>query len=272
MVALSPFPHHAFSHPGDLVVFRRKIIGDSPSIYRRNKHGAFKARSMPELIAPPSQTNSPVSVEQAYLIQDRLAEKLINVLGPVKGYKVGFASESVFEKLGISEPAYGRLYADQIVEDSDTLAAADFFVFNMEAEVAFKIGKRIDKEVQNLQELKNYIQSVHAGFDISNNWYDPAKGGQTVSDFIANSGGSHYFVLGPPVDPNDVDVDKLVLKSAARGRDSLRRSFHCGHGQFLEYHEMDCQSHFTSRISTRSWLCDFYWQGRVRIQSNRRKG
>lgn len=177
----------------------------------------FRARSMPELIPPPSQTNSPLTVEQAYLVQERLAEKLINVLGPVKGYKVGFASEAVFEKLGISEPAYGRLYTDQIVQDGDTLRAADFFTFNIEAEVAFKVGKRINRVIQNIQELENYIQSVHAALDISNNWYDPSMGDQTVPDFIANSGGSHYFVLGPPADPNGVDIDNLVLKILREG-------------------------------------------------------
>ncbi|MGH7494758.1 MAG: 2-keto-4-pentenoate hydratase [bacterium] len=177
----------------------------------------FKARTIPEIIPPVTKTYGPISIEQAYLAQDQLAVKLISLLGPVKGYKIGFASESVFEKLGISEPAYGRLYAHQIVEDDDTLSVADFFVFNIEAEVAFKVGKQIDKKIDTIEELKNYIESVHAAFDISNNWYDPKQGDQMVPDFIVNSGGSHYFVLGPPVDPNGVGVDNLVLKVLRAG-------------------------------------------------------
>jgi 2-keto-4-pentenoate hydratase len=172
----------------------------------------FKARSFPHIIPPLTKTYGSITIDQAYLIQDQLAEKISTVQGPIKGYKIGFASESAFEKFGITEPACGRLFKDQIVADGSALNFEDFFLFYIEAEVAFTLGKRIDKQIEDVQELKEYIQSVHASLDVSNNWYDLTMGDETVPDFVANSGGSHYFVLGSPVDPNEVDLDNLILK------------------------------------------------------------
>lgn len=177
----------------------------------------FKARSIPELIPPLTKTYGSISIEQAYLIQDQLAEKIATVQGPIKGYKIGFASESMFEKYGITEPACGRLFRDQIVQDGTSLSVADFFLFNIETEVAFTVGRKIEKPIENVQELTDYIQSVHAALDISNNWYDLSKGDETVPDFIANSGDSHFFVLGPSIDPNKIDLDNLILKVLRNG-------------------------------------------------------
>ncbi len=178
----------------------------------------FKARSFPHITPLLTKTYGSISIEQAYLIQDQLAEKISTVHGPIKGYKIGFASESAFEKFGITEPACGRLFKDQIVADGTSLNCEDFFLFYIEAEVAFTVAKRIDKPIEDVQELKNYIQSVHASLDISNNWYDLTVSDETVPDFIANSGGSHYFVLGSPVDPNEVDLDNLILKVFHNGK------------------------------------------------------
>ena len=172
----------------------------------------FKGRSIPELIPPLTTTFGPISIEQAYLIQDQLAKKIATVRGSVKGYKIGFASESEQEKFAISEPACGRLYRDQIMENGAILDVNEFFSFNIEAEIAFKVGRRIDKVIKDRNDLKEYIQSVHASFDLFNAWYDLTQGIQTAADFIANSGGSHYFVLGSPVDPEKVDLDNQVLK------------------------------------------------------------
>jgi 2-keto-4-pentenoate hydratase len=172
----------------------------------------FKARSIPEPIPPLTHSYGQISIEQAYIIQDQLAEKLCRVLGSVRGYKIGYASESAINNAGLVEPAYGRLYNDQIIESGSTISVDAFFLFQIEAEVAFKVGKPIDKHIESLHELKNYIQSVHASLDLPNGWFDQSVGKQTPSDFIANSGGSHFFVLGPPKDPNSINLDELELK------------------------------------------------------------
>src|SRR4030042_1428104 len=75
----------------------------------------FKARTIPERIPPLADMYGALSIDQAYLVQDRLAEKMSEVLGFVNGYKIGYASESVFAELNISEPALGSLFEHTII-------------------------------------------------------------------------------------------------------------------------------------------------------------
>jgi 2-keto-4-pentenoate hydratase len=154
------------------------------------------------------------SIDEAYQIQLALARQLSGELGPVVGYKVGYASKAAQEQFGVDEPASGPFFGLQRVPGGSTVRAGAFMEIVLETEVAFTIGKRIDRPIKDVAEIKGYVKWVHTAFDIGDYRFVQGDAKPTPADMIASGVGAHFFVLGPAVEPIKVDVNAvdLVLK------------------------------------------------------------
>jgi 2-keto-4-pentenoate hydratase len=164
-----------------------------------------------------TKTYGPFTLKRAYQIQRSLARELSKELGPVAGYKVAYASEAARKQFGIAEPASGPLFALQRVPSGSKLPMTHFTEMTLETEVAFTIGKRINHEIKDVAQMKDYVRWVHAAFD-AGNYPFTADAPATAQDMIAIGTGAHVFVLGPAVDPNTVDVDAVRLKLMRNGQ------------------------------------------------------
>ena len=203
------------------------LCGNLTCSKAKESTASHKAQKIIEEILSGSETKTPVkpfthtygffSVEEAYQIQSLLVEELNEKLGDVSGYKVAFASQAAQKQFGIDQPASGPFFRLQRIPDGSTLESSDFFGLTIETEVAFTLGKSIDHLLENTADLKPYVKWVHASFDISNDYFDSQEAKPVVSDLVA-SGMTYLYMLGPAVDPNLVDVDKLNLKLTVNGK------------------------------------------------------
>lgn len=174
-------------------------------------------------IASLTQTYGAFSMQQAYRIQAALAAQLVEMLGPVAGCKVAYASKAAQEQFGIAEPVRGPLFLSQRTPNASMLPAGLFNEITLETEVAFTIGKRIDKPIKDVAELKALVKWVHAAFDAGDSPFTADGAKPNAQDMVAIGAGSHVFVLGPAVDPAKVDIDAIDL-ALARNGDTIRRS------------------------------------------------
>ena len=165
-----------------------------------------------------TKTYGSFSVEQAYQIQAVLAKKLRRKLGSVSGYKVAYASKAAQEQFGVDEPACGPLFRLQRVPSGSRLPAGAFMEITLETEIAFTIGKRIDRTIENVEQLKSCVKWVHTAFDIGNYGFVSGQEKPTPQDMIASGVGAHFYVFGPAVAPGKVDIDALTLKLARNGK------------------------------------------------------
>ncbi|MHC4496888.1 MAG: 2-keto-4-pentenoate hydratase [Planctomycetota bacterium] len=165
-----------------------------------------------------TKTYGSFSIERAYQIQAVLAKGLSRKLGDVSGYKVAYASKAAQKQFGVDEPASGPLFRLQRVPNGSNLPANAFVELAMETEIAFTIGKRIDKNIKNVDELKKYVKWVHTAFDIGDYRFVSGKEKPTPQDMIASGAGAHFHVLGPAVAPDKVNVDALTLRLARNGK------------------------------------------------------
>jgi len=152
------------------------------------------------------------SIEKAYQIQGLLTKELEKYLGQVAGYKVGYASKAAQKQFGVDEPASGPLFQLRRLPNGSQLPVDELMEIAIETEVGFTIGKEIDKDIKNIDELKLYVKWVHAAFDIGDYRYKPSDKKPTVQDMVASGVIAHYFVLGPAMDPNKIDIDGIQLK------------------------------------------------------------
>lgn len=161
-----------------------------------------------------TKTYGDFSIDEAYQIQLVLAKQVSRELGPVVGYKVAYASKAAQEQFGVDEPASAPLFELQRVPSGTTLREAAFMEIVLETEVAFTIGRRIDRPIKDVAEMKTCVKWVHTAFDIGDYRFVKGDAPPSAADMIASGIGAHFFMLGPAVEPNKVDVDAvdLVLK------------------------------------------------------------
>ena len=94
------------------------------------------AREHHRPVAPPSET-APLSVAQAYAVQDRLREALVARGERVVGWKAGFTSKVTQAAFGTDEPVCGFLLASGVFPNRAEVPFARFVGLVVEAEVAF---------------------------------------------------------------------------------------------------------------------------------------
>jgi len=176
------------------------------------------ARETNRFIMPLTHTYGLFSLEEAYQIQGSLAKQLVKKLGNVVGYKVAYASKAAQQQFGIDGPASGPFFQLQRIPNGSTINADSFMSLLMETEVAFTIGRRIDQPIKSVEALKPYVKWIHAAFDIGNNCFDSKQAKPVVADMVASGTAAYFFILGPAMDPGEVDVDKITLKLAVNGK------------------------------------------------------
>ena len=165
-----------------------------------------------------TETYGSFSMKRAYRIQAVLAKEFSKEMGPVIGYKVAYASKAAQKQFGVNEPASGPLFLLQRVPSGSKIPADAFVEFLVETEIAFTIGKRIDKVVDNVEHLTGHVKWVHTAFDVGDYRFVSGKVKPTPQDMIASGVGAHFHVLGPAVDPAGVDVDAVKLKLVRNGK------------------------------------------------------
>lgn len=181
------------------------------SIAERLLAARLERRSLP----PASRLGAPLSLADAYAVQETLACALRESLGARVGYKLAFASRALQERFGMEGPAYAPLFASQHVPSGAILATADFAGerFHVETEIAFAVAHRIDRALESPDALRAYVGTLHVAFDMPERRYPWERGG--AADAVADGLGGHRFSLGPGLAPADAVFDPASLRLAA---------------------------------------------------------
>jgi 2-keto-4-pentenoate hydratase len=161
-------------------------------------------------VAPPSAAIGPASLNVAYLSQDYLIKDIVAGGDKVAGYKVAFTSAASRQAFGAPGPAYGRLLAGQRRDSGAAVPGDDFHKLAVELEVAMVIGRRIDRHVGSIEELRPCVRAVCPALELPDEHFAPEAGRATFEDRVADNLGAHRFVLGPAVEPDKVNVDAVA--------------------------------------------------------------
>ena len=99
---------------------------------------AEKNRTMiPRLTA----TYPEMTVEDSYAVQNTWRERGEKAGRRLAGRKIGLTSKVMQEAIGITEPDYGAIFADQIYENGSVIEHAQYSNVRIEVELAFVLKK-----------------------------------------------------------------------------------------------------------------------------------
>jgi len=143
----------------------------------------------------PSIDHSPRSREEAFAIQDRIAELLDD---PCVGWKIGAPIRAVQKLEGHDGAILGRMHASRM-QNSPGILAAKFDGYKIESEFAFRFSRQVPARQGGYrrEELEPIIE-LHAGLELAGSRFIIEKNGRryTTYDAIADSGTGGGYILG----------------------------------------------------------------------------
>jgi 2-keto-4-pentenoate hydratase len=149
--------------------------------------------------------------------QDGLAVQLCHLDRKVEageqlaGWKVGLTSPRAREMIGADERPFGHLLRSKVFASGDEVAAGSMHEPHIEPELCFVFARPVDEA----QQLREAVGSVHAAFELNENRPGTVSGDfpLTVADNMAQWG----IVIGQGADPRSLDLDAVAVELRCDG-------------------------------------------------------
>ncbi|GAA3635531.1 2-oxo-hepta-3-ene-1,7-dioic acid hydratase [Kineosporia mesophila] len=202
-----------------------------------------------------------MGIEDAYAVQALWARRRIEQGHRVVGHKIGLTSKAMQAATGITEPDYGVIFDDRVLENGTGVPFSDYSNVRIEVELAFVLAEPLTGPGCTLFDVLAATRYVVPALEILNSHI--ALEGRTVVDTISDNAALGAVVLGGrPVAVDAVDlrwvaallyrnqtveetgVSAGVLNHPATGVAWLADKLH-QHGTFLAAGEIVLSGSFT---------------------------
>lgn len=151
------------------------------------------------------------SIEDAYAIQSKSMQRRYSRGEKFAGLKMGFTSKAKMEQMGINDMIWGKLTDKMLINRNSSINIKRYIHPRAEPEICFLVKKKIDKQINSIQEAKEYIAGYAAAIEVIDSRYENFK--FSLEDVIADNCSSAGFVLGDwnPVEDSLKDL-KITLE------------------------------------------------------------
>jgi len=132
------------------------------------------------------------------------------------GRKIALSNPAAQQAMGITEPAWGLLYADMMLGDGDTVAAGRVLQPRIEGEVAFVLERDLAMEQPTLADALRAVAYVLPAIEVVGSRIAGAD--TRVVDLVADNASGALFVLGSPARrPDGLDLRRLTMTMTKNG-------------------------------------------------------
>ena len=149
--------------------------------------------------------NPGMTVDDAYAVQQLWAEGRAAAGRHVVGRKIGLTSKVMQVATGITEPDYGVIFDDMVIESGASVEFDRFSNVRIEVELAFVLAKPLEGPNTTLFDVLDATAYVVPALEILNSHIEMA--GRTIVDTISDNAAMGAMVIGGrPVKVDDVDL------------------------------------------------------------------
>jgi 2-keto-4-pentenoate hydratase len=156
-------------------------------------------------------------VEDADRIQDAVVQARIDSGLPMVAAKLGLTSEAKQRQMNVSEPLYGRLTSDMLVDTGQPLHVDRYIQPRCEPEIAFLLGKDLEGPHVSAAHVLDATSLVLGAIDI----LDSRFAGYSFKhpDVVADNASCAGFTIGPVgLDPKGLDLRLVSVSLEHNGR------------------------------------------------------
>jgi 2-oxo-hept-3-ene-1,7-dioate hydratase len=146
-----------------------------------------------------------MTVEDSYAVQKLWGRRLQEAGRTLVGRKIGLTSKAMQAATGITEPDYGMIFDDMVLENGCTVQWNRYTHPRIEVELAFVLGKPLSGPACSIFDVLDATEYVIPALEILDSRIEME--GRTIVDTISDNAAMGAMVLGgTPVRPRDVDL------------------------------------------------------------------
>jgi 2-oxo-hept-3-ene-1,7-dioate hydratase len=146
-----------------------------------------------------------MTVEDSYAVQNLWSDRLQQAGRTLVGRKIGLTSKAMQAATGITEPDYGVILDDMVLENGATLAWDQFTHPRVEVELAFVLGRPLSGPHCSIFDVLDATDYVVPALEILDSRIEME--GRTIVDTISDNAAMGAMVIGGnPVRPRDIDL------------------------------------------------------------------
>lgn len=177
----------------------------------------WQARTAGQAIAPLTESDPAITIEDAYRISVLNAERRAGLPETrLIGKKIGLTSRAVQKQLGVDQPDFGYLTSDMEVAHQGELPAPRLIQGRVEGEVAFVLGSTLRGPGITPADVRAATDHVRVAIEIIDSRVRDWK--IKIQDTIADNASSAYFVLGPArVRLDEIDLVRAKMQLWVNG-------------------------------------------------------
>jgi 2-keto-4-pentenoate hydratase len=180
---------------------------------RQRAQALYDARATRKPIAPFTDADPTLGMEDGYAIQQELLDLVLADGDTVIGYKVGVTSKPMQRLLGVDSPDYGPVLSSTVYRNGDTIPLSRFIAPKIEAELVFVLSSPLKGPDVTVDQARAAIGGVVAGLEIVDSriadWR--IKLADTVADFASNGAMALSDRVIPIADIPDPRLVGMVL-------------------------------------------------------------
>ena len=141
-----------------------------------------------------------ISIEDAFRIQHAVTNLRKQRGEEVIGYKIGCISKDTQFKMGLTKPAWGGLWKNELYSDGITLERINYSNPAIEAEFGIILNRDLKPESVNLDYILDSIETIHPVIEIHNLVFNgnPPFGAELITNNAIHAG----VVIGKPTKGN----------------------------------------------------------------------
>ncbi|MDP9847008.1 2-keto-4-pentenoate hydratase [Streptosporangium lutulentum] len=177
----------------------------SPSLLAGLAGRLSAARTKREPIPPLQDPDVPLTIDDAYAIQQHQLDQWIASGSRLLGHKVGLTSASMQRQLGVEQPDFGNLMDDMFFPENVAIPARRFLQPRIEPEIAFVLSRPLRGPGVTVAEAIRAVEYVVPALELIDSRIADWKIG--IVDTIADNASSGGVVLGSrPVRLDQIDL------------------------------------------------------------------
>ncbi|MDN3481231.1 2-oxo-hepta-3-ene-1,7-dioic acid hydratase [Arthrobacter sp. APC 3897] len=146
-----------------------------------------------------------MTIADSYAVQNLWADRLLASGRRLAGHKIGLTSKAMQAATGITEPDYGVILDDMVLENGCTVQWDEYTHPRIEVELAFVLGKPLAGPHCTIFDVLDATDYVVPALEILDSRIEME--GRTIVDTIADNAAMGAMVVGGnPVKASDVDL------------------------------------------------------------------
>jgi 2-oxopent-4-enoate/cis-2-oxohex-4-enoate hydratase len=186
---------------------------DKINAYGDELHAALVARVPVE---PLTSREPDLTIYDAYRIQLRMVQRLLDAGEIVVGKKIGVTSQVVMEMLNVNQPDFGHLLSGMVFNESDPIRVDTLIAPRAEAEVAFVLKRDLHGPGITAADVLRATDYVVPCFEIVDSRIRDWK--IKIQDTVADNASCGVLVLGSTRrDPRQLDLAAARMELRKNG-------------------------------------------------------